>query len=272
MTSSQSVKQLLDELEVLLDKGPFKVYLYGFREIIFYRTLPKEPGQYAPEVIHYEIQTVPRRVRVRVKVYWQAQEPSQSKVLTYDCGDLAVMSMRKRMLKAVKERNWQLLKIVEKDLEFLATAIPYYLKERERLLLGSITRSDGENQQYKAQLEEAKTATYSKGTMELVDLLDRLPAQAVPGQPSQASFTLRQLCGKTGWTIDRARHRFSAIERQPFIEVVQAAKSNRPTVFRYLPERRLAASQASPKVVNPLRRESEELVRYGEIAKKYRST
>jgi len=162
--------------------------------------------------------------------------------------------------------------IVERELEMLPRAIEDMLERRERILIRRI--KNGGNRELQEQLAKAQQPqeTFPKLTVELLDFIDGLPPIAPEGEPSHARFTLQQLAGKKGDTIDQVRARFSPLKEQPFIQVVRKGKSNQPTVYRYVKEKPVATEQenrtADASIVSaprhPLRFESKELVRHGE--------
>lgn len=277
MDYQKSVRELLKEHYVRVENKPF-VCVIKLENLTFIREIGKRYDYLdSSDELFYIVSPAARRSKVQLSIFKKTQLLDDSKTLAIDTGDPRSMSMRNRVLRAVKKQDWQAAKTVECDLERLASLVPYYWAEREKLLLESIEK--GEDRTLKVRLTQARQESrFPTKTLQLLDALDGLPPTASDDEPSQASFTLRQVSGKTGWTIDAVRHRFSPLEGQPFIEVVRQGRGNQPTVYRYLPEKRPIGTRAQyqatitsdteivkpPKVAISTQRESKGLLCYGE--------
>lgn len=282
MRSSTALTELLNQQRATKEDGysPFRVEVIGLERLVFVREVDKPNPMYADgkDELHYVVETIPKRNKVRLVISKVNQSnPHESEVLAKDAGDLWGMTMRKRLVKQVYKRDWQVSDLVEKDLEKLATQIPYYIRERARILLESIITGDNEERKERLLKIEQGQHEFPPKTLELLAFIHALPAVAPENEPCHARFTLQHLAGKKGNTIDAVRHRFTPLQGQPFIKVVQEGRGNQPTIYCYLPSKRSTGTEvqreatitsdteivAAPKGAASTRRESKELLRYG---------
>lgn len=287
MEHSRALTELLDQQTVWLeeanplDNSRFKVGIQGVHSLVFARELRKHPNVDANDELHYVVHTIPHRRKVRLVIFKKAALLDGSRALAKDAGDLWSMSMRKRVVQAVYKLDYDASQAVEQDLPRLATWIPSYVERREQILLEHIRNSD--NAELKARLQqlEQPSPEFPKKTADLLAFIDQLPTTAPEGEPCHARFTLQQLAGKMGLTINQVRPRFSPLEGQSFIRLVQRGRGNQPMVYSYLKENRGTKTQreatissdteiiAAPKVATSARHESKELLRYGEKPKEW---
>ena len=292
MRSSEALTELLNQHSVSEENGfsPFRLWIDGLKRLVFVRVLDKPNPMYpdGKDEVRYVVETPPKRSKVRLVISkWNQSNPYEGDVLATDAGDLWGMSLRQRLVKQVYKRDWKLSELVAKDLAELAPQIAYYRENRERILLESIRKSDhAERKQRLLKIEQGQQE-FSPKTLNLLAFIDALPADVPENEPCQARFTLQQLAGKKGDTIDAVRHRFTPLERQPYLRIVRESRGNQPTVYGYLKEKRgmkavttreqtttsdttIVKGQSAPR--NPLRYESEGLVRYGEKGRRYKFT
>ncbi len=281
MEYPKSVKRLLEQQCIQRKDGAFTVEIAGLKELQFTRRIrePRDEDDYGEELV-YVVESRPRRNKVKVRVVKRTGQ-YEGTTLAVDVGDLASLSMRARLTKALGKKDWLATKTAEQDLERLATLVPYYLSQRESLLVEGIQQSNDLTLQ--RQLANVRAdLDFPPRTLALLALIEQLPPTAVEGEPSYQAFTFQQLAGRCGWTVNRVRHRFGPVRGQPFIAVVREGRSNQPTVYRYLPDRRknrpattrcqtitadLVIERPKPK---SSQFESEELLRYGEKPKKWK--
>ncbi len=157
MKLSKKVRELLNQQQVELPWWEGKVFIKGLKEILFTRRAEKNKtqGTFSGE-LHYRVEPRTDKGRVKMSILkvpvraeiietvpiWQAFRftplPEKAELIAKDIGDLWSVRMRERLRKEVKKNDWTMLKLVELDLEKIADRLPYYLKNREGILLESV--------------------------------------------------------------------------------------------------------------------------------------
>jgi len=284
--SSKALTALLNQHSVVVESGysSFKVELIGLERLVFVGAVDRSNPMYpdGKDELCYTVETIPKRNKVRLSISKVNQSnPHEPEVLAKDAGDLWGSSMRKRLVKQVYKRDWQVSNVVEKDLEKLASQVAYYRANRERMLLESIRKGDNrELQERLLTIEQAQPPSFPAQTQELLAALEKRPVEIIDGEPT-AIFTRQDVAGQMGISIDAVRNRLSPLEGQPFFRIKQRGKGNQPTIYCYLPNKRATGAKvqrqasitsdteivAPPKVATSTRRESKELLRYGETPK-----
>ena len=282
----------LEALTELFNRQIVEIECPGFEQVVLRGLKMVSFQSQENERIFYYVTPLNDKGRVHLKIV--LSEVNQ--ILLTDQGDVRNIGMRRRIVKEAKkryltawlsniprtEKDWRIPETVEADLENLASAVEGLLREEERARILVRYIKWGANEELLEQFQKAQEAPlFPKKTLELLEFIDTLPAVTPETEPCHARFTLQQVAGKKGNTIDSVRHRFTPLEGQPFIEVVREGRGNQPTAYRYVKNKRgmKPATTREQNVTSDVtieapkqksnRFESKDLVRYGERPKRY---